>query len=314
MVLIIKKFILFWGFLIFFCIASSNLYHRDVKIDYYSEQVIPWGNNSINSSYLKKNESKEKIRVAVLDSGIDSTHIDLQGKIHTEYNTINSKIPLTDDFGHGTAIAGIIAAKNNQVGIVGISPNVELYPVKVLDSFGNGSIENLVKGIEWSIEKDVHVINMSFGFSKDKKILRDAINKAINKGIIIVSAAGNRYGDVVDYPASYEKVISVTAVDKRNNIADFSSRGKIDFSAPGVEIPILKPQNRFGVDDGTSLAAAHVTGLVCLLLENKETYKINSNEEIYPQVYDLLASWSEDKGEKGKDSTFGEGVISINSK
>jgi subtilisin family serine protease len=144
---------------------------------------------------------------------------------------------------------------------------------------------------------------------KQKNKLENAIKKATENGIIVVAAAGNRYGDPTDFPASYEKVISVTAIDRNNSIAKFASQGKIDFSAPGVDIPIILPNNEFDVSSGTSLSAAYITGVISLFLQDRDTYKIDTTKNLYEQVYTLLESRTIDKGIPGKDSFFGEGTI-----
>ncbi|MEC3608534.1 S8 family serine peptidase [Bacillus glycinifermentans] len=163
------------------------------------------------------------------------------------------------------------------------------------------------------MDNNIQVINLSFGLSKDKPMLRDAIDKAVNSGIIVIASAGNNYGGDVDYPAAYEKVLSINAVDRNNKIANFSPKGKIDFSAPGVDIPILSLNNGYEneSESGTSLAAAHVTGIVSLILQNQDKFGINSKEDIYYQVNRVLSKLSMDLGKEGKDEIYGEGFLSF---
>lgn len=254
---------------------------------------------------------KDTIKIAIIDSGIDNKHKALKGKIKGEFNAINPSMPAIDELGHGTAVAGVIAAEDKDLGLMGVSPNVELYSVKVLDNHGNGAVEDFVKGIEWSIENGMDIINLSFGISKDKQALKDSIDKAIENEIIIVSSAGNTYGGATEYPASYEKVISVNAVDSNNNIAPFASKGKVDFSAPGVNIPIITLKDRNSISSGTSLATPYITGIVALILQNNEKYKINPNKDTHSQIYEHLKSLSKDLGIEGKDVIYGEGLVTI---
>lgn len=274
-------------------------------------QTLPWGVEKLKAINLWGNEGDQKIKIAILDSGIDKNHEDLKDIIKGEFNAIYPGKPIIDELGHGTAVAGIIAAQNNNIGIVGVSPNVELYSVKILDRNGSGSVEDFVAGIEWAIDNNVDIINLSFGISRDKPLLRESIDKAISQGIIIVASGGNTYGDKVDYPASYPEVISVTAINKNNYNASFATKGKIDFSAPGVDVPILVPNNKYSVSSGTSLATPHVTGIIALILQHKEKIKINLDKKIHGQVYGVLKSWTEDLGKKGKDEIYGEGLIVI---
>lgn len=192
--------VIFILFLIFFDFTykkqqqSTSLFHSSQL----SKEKIP-------VSMLQNSETKEKIKIAILDSGIDKNHEDLKNQVKDEVNMIHPNEPIIDELGHGTAVAGIIAANNNSIGL-GVSPHVELYSVKVLDKCGNGSVKDIIKGIEWSIDKGVDIINLSFGISKDKPLLNDAIKKAFNENIIFVASASNTYGGKVEYPAAYDKV------------------------------------------------------------------------------------------------------------
>lgn len=198
-------------------------------------QQIPWGIKCINAEKAWKKTTGKNVKVAVIDSGIEH-HKDLYKNIKGEFNAIDPEIPAIDEQGHGTHVAGIIAAENNHTGIVGVAPNVSLYAVKVLDAYGLGYLSDVTEAIEWCINNEIDIINLSFDTKQDMPILRDSITRAIDAGIIVVSVAGNTYGGNTTYPATYDGVISVSAFDKNFNVAEFSATGKIDFCAPGVEI------------------------------------------------------------------------------
>ncbi|MBB5355308.1 subtilisin family serine protease [Anoxybacillus mongoliensis] len=275
-------------------------------------QIIPWGVNSVGTNkLLVKQEPVSKVKVAILDSGINREHEDLKGKVVEEFNAINPGQPLYDTYGHGTAIAGIIAASDNEIGIRGVSPNVEIYSVKVLDDKGRGKVRDLVRGIQWCIDNRVQVMNISFGMSSDNSELREAIETAINSGIIVVAAAGNNYGGKTDYPANYKDVISVTAVNSNYKMASFSARGKIDFSAPGVDILTTSNNGGYGMYSGTSLAAAYVTGIVAIILEEPEQFgisKYKKNKKFSSEMINILRRYSVKIGNK---TYYGNGFVKL---
>lgn len=276
-------------------------------LDFTSSQYEPWGVSYINSkSYSSKHAYKKKVKVAIMDSGVDSTHRDLEGKYISHYNAISPHDEAVDMLGHGTAMAGIITANDNGAGIIGISPTVEIVSIKVLDDEGKGDLDSFVKGIEWAIKKNVDIINMSFGIKRDDPRLRYAIEQASNNGIILVAAAGNKPGMNTQFPAAYENVISVSAIDHSENPYPYVSLGKIDFSAPGVNILTLQPNNEYDVFDGTSFATAHVTGIIANLLSSKEYVK---TKKMVEHIKKELIAISKDLGEPGYDPIYGNGSL-----
>ncbi|MEY8192393.1 S8 family serine peptidase [Peribacillus simplex] len=276
-----------------------------------SSQITTWGVRSLGIEKLQKNnKTNSKIKIAIVDSGINVDHEDLKGKIVKEYNAINPDQPVLDDYGHGTAIAGIIASNDNQLGIQGIAANAEVYSVKFLDGYGKGSIESLTNAIEWCIENGVQIINVSFGMASDNANLRRIVNKALNSGIILVAAAGNNFGMPTDYPAAYEGVISVTAIDRQYHInKQFSSTGKIDFSLPGVNILTTTKDGHYAEYNGTSLASAHMTGIISLILENSDDFHINlKDKKLNEHVYKILKEKSINLGD---ENAYGNGFVKL---
>lgn len=166
-----------------------------------------------------------KIKVAVLDSGVDDFNdLELSGSI----NLIPGEeevLPLFWDVtGHGSGVAGIIAAEKNDVGITGIAPEVELYAAKVLDEKNQAPVSRVIEGIYWAIENKVNIINMSFGMEQNSEALHKAIRDAYDAGILLVAAAGN--DNHVEYPAAYDEVIAVGSVDTSGNVSEKSAVGE----------------------------------------------------------------------------------------
>ncbi|MDX8346332.1 S8 family peptidase [Rossellomorea sp. YZS02] len=272
--------------------------------------IVPWGVKSIKGEEENGEKYKQKVKVAILDSGIDKDHEDLKSKIKKEYNAINPGEAVVDHFGHGTAVAGVIAANPNDKGIVGLSPSVEIFSVKVLSDQGKGNVKALSRGIEWSIKQKVDIINISLGMPKDKAELKASINEALEAGIIVVASAGNNYGFQNDYPAQYDKVISVNALDANLEVSSLSSKGKIDYSAPGEDIVTTLNGNRYGTVKGTSIAAAFVTGTIAAILSNTEKYDLpnRNSPSYYSAIEKLLKKQSIKLGEKNR---YGHGLIQL---
>ncbi|KRU17522.1 hypothetical protein AS142_00800 [Bacillus pumilus] len=285
----IKRFLIILIVLLIY-FKCFELHSKNLNYTSNIHQQIPWS-IKLTKKYVENNREGESVRIAIIDSGIDGTHPDLVGKVKKGLNTIGTGGEQEDSLGHGTAVAGIITANDNEIGLVGITQNVELYPVKILDSKGKGSIKNFVKAVQWCIDNKIDVINASFGLMKDDPSVKKIIDKAIQRNIIIVAAVGNKYGRKMDYPAAYENVFSVTAVDKHKKVAEFSSKGNYNFAAPGVDIPVLRPHNNYAIESGTSLASAHITGVVSLILQYRERFNINSEESLNQQIYKILKKW-----------------------
>lgn len=276
------------------------------KFARYEDSAI-WGYDAVHST-LGKNEkpTNKKIKVAILDSGI-SHHAALKNKIVASYNAIESDQEPIDELNHGTAIAGIIGSSQNKMGFSGIAKdNVEIYNVKVLNSQGKSDFQTVINGIEWSIKNDVDIINISFGFETNNLEFEKVIKKALAEGIIIVAASGNTLGLRVDYPAKYEGVISVSALKPDFTSYSYSGKGKIDYAAPGKNILSTDKNGGYSIFNGTSFAAAFVTGSIAYLLGNTNE-KINSTN-----LNSFLAPYVKDLGLPGFDEEYGHGFIQLN--
>jgi thermitase len=204
--------------------------------------------------------------IAVLDTGIDNEQKDLTSKVVAEVNFTDSSTA-EDVYGHGTHIAGIIAAwSGSGTGVTGLAHNCRLMNVKVADDQGRFDNESAAKGVTWAVDHGAKVINMSLVSTEPSANLEQAINYAWNKGAVVVAAAGNLVGDKLVYPAYYSNCIAVAATDSNDRLASWSSHGDwVDVAAPGVDIYSTSPGNKYSYKSGTSMAAAHVSGLAGLL-------------------------------------------------
>lgn len=235
-------------------------------------EELPWGIDRIEADVAQNTTKGLTIKVAILDTGIDLDHLDLQDNIKGNVNTINPRKSGNDDNGHGTHVAGSVAAIDNEIGVIGTGPQIYLYAVKVLDRNGIGWLSDLIEGLQWCINNQMQVINMSLGSSSDNQSFHDAIIKTYQAGITQVAAAGNN-GETtgaITYPAKYLETIAVSAIDKNNQFASFSSYGpEIDLTAPGVEVKSTYNNGYYKVLSGTSMSAPHVSGTVALVISTK---------------------------------------------
>jgi hypothetical protein len=246
--------------------------------------------------------------VAILDTGVQSDHPDLKGRLVKGTNIVDPSSPPEDDVGHGTHVAGIIAAEvNNNEGVAGMTWYTKIMPVKVLDSSGAGSTYSVAEGIIWATDHGAHVINMSLGNYAEAEFLHDALKYAYDRGVVLVAASGNDNTDRPGYPAAYAEVLAVAATDSNELRAEYSNYGDyIDVAAPGTSIPSTYPGSRYASLSGTSMASPHVAALASLVhaanpqLGNKE-------------VMDILRRTARDLGAEGKDNDFGYGQIDVKS-
>ncbi|MGJ9457928.1 S8 family serine peptidase [Oceanobacillus sp. CF4.6] len=244
----------------------------------------------------------KNVNIAIIDTGI-SPHEDLL--ISGGHSTVDDTGEWLDDNGHGMHIAGIIGAKKNDIGVVGVAPEANLYAVKALDSNGEGTLTDLLEAIEWSINNNMDIINLSLGTDESSESLENMLQEAYDAGILIVGASGND-GNSVAHPAKYESVIGVSAVDGRLNITGFSSTGaEVEFSAPGINIISTYLYDSYGTSSGTSQASPHVTGMLAIL---KQKYPEMTNYEIRAE----LVKHVQDLGDSGRDSIYGHGFITYN--
>lgn len=279
-------------------------------------QVLPWGIDRIDAELVwPSGNTADPVKVAVVDTGISKDHPDLKANIKGGVNIINPFKSSDDDNGHGSHVAGIIAALNNNIGVVGAGPAANLYAVKVLDRNGSGFLSDVISGIQWSVANGMKVVNMSLGTSQDIQSMHDAVIAAHNAGVIVVAAAGNS-GKAVIFPAAYPEAIAVSATDQNNQLASFSSRGpEVDLAAPGVNILSTYKGTNYAILSGTSMAAPHVAGSAALVLSAAlinpalcDTITIDGKcdpDEVQKKLQDKAT----DLGTSGFDNLYGWGLV-----
>ncbi len=272
------------------------------------QQVLPWGVDRIDAEIVHSYNKGAGVNICIIDTGIDYNHPDLDDNYVGGIDYVNNDFDPMDDNGHGTHCAGIVAAENNDFGVVGVAPEASLCVVKALDSSGSGYLSDVVAGIEWAVENDMDVISMSLGSDSSSLTLEDACNNAYASGLILVAAAGNDGNpagktDSVDYPARYSSVVAVAATNDADARATWSSTGPdLEFSAPGISIYSTYLNGGYATGSGTSMACPHVVGTVALA---KIAYPAYTNIEIRS----LLQNTADDLGTVGLDIKYGYGLV-----
>lgn len=273
-------------------------------------QVLPWGIDRIDAELVWGLSTADPIKVAIIDTGIDLKHPDLKDNLKGGVSTVWYTSSYNDDNGHGTHVAGIVAAVDNTIGVVGVGPKIDLYSVKVLDRRGAGYLSDVIEGLDWAIQKGMQVVNMSLGTTADVQSFREAVERVNKAGIVQVAAAGNS-GQAVTYPAAYPAVIAVSATDSADSVASWSSRGpEVDLAAPGVNIYSTYKGQTYKSLSGTSMAAPHVTGVAALILSVPGKCDFGGDGKCSPaEVQQRLETTAEDLGAMGKDDVYGSGLV-----
>ncbi|MBI2626123.1 MAG: S8 family peptidase [Candidatus Nealsonbacteria bacterium] len=277
-------------------------------------EVLEWGVDRIDADLAWASSRGFGVNVAIIDTGIDKDHADLVGNLKGGVNFV-SKSPAKpadpnkwdDDNGHGTHVAGIVAAVDNEIGVIGTAPEAYLWAVKVLDRNGSGYISDVIDGINWAVNNGMRVVNMSLGTASDIQALHDAVDAAYNAGLVLVAAAGNS-GDgngttnEVIYPAKYSSVIAVAATASDDSTPYWSSEGEeVELAAPGVDIRSTWNDGLYNTISGTSMATPHVAGTVALMLKDS----VLSPAEVRA----ALQAAADDLGAPGRDNFYGYGLV-----
>jgi subtilisin len=240
------------------------------------QQDTPYGINLTGASdAISDGVTGDGITVAIIDTGIDPSHEDLDANVIGGYATDEAECsgdceePWADDQGHGTHVSGTVGAVDNDTGVVGVAPDVDLLGVKVLGGDGSGSFAGVAEGIEWAVNNGADVLNMSLGGDSQTDVVKDALQYAEQNGVVSVAAAGNSgpCSDCVGYPGAEPEAIAVSASDESDNLAFFSSTGpEVDIAAPGANVNSTYPDDSYNSLNGTSMASPHVAGAAASVL------------------------------------------------
>ncbi|MDQ2980394.1 MAG: S8 family serine peptidase [Acidobacteriota bacterium] len=263
--------------------------------------------DSLGVSRVHDKTTGRGVTVAVLDSFVNPKHPDLPGAL-AESADFFSKAPPVLAEGHGVAMTGIIAARaNNGVGIAGVAPDTTVLSVRVCGSPSERaheicSSDAIARGLDLAVARKARVVSMSLAGPYDPLVAR-LVYRASEGGTVLVAATGNDGLATVKYPAAYEPVLAVTAIDRQDHLYEKANRGaRVDLAAPGVDVFSLASPQLFGPTTGTSPAAAQVSGVVALLLQLRPDFSP-------AQVRQLLEETARDLGPPGRDEQFGSGAV-----
>lgn len=287
--------------------GGVEIVEKDIDIVALGEEQVcvdaeaEWNMQMIHATSKKQGAGNGKIKVAVIDSGINySDDINVVERRNFVEGDDKISILYEDGSGHGTAVAGIIAAMDNDLGITGVVPGVAVYSARVLDDQNRASLSKVIAAIEWAMEKDVNIINLSLGCMQDSEALHNVLKKAKQQGILVIAAAGN--GGEVMYPAAYDEVLAVAPVGTDGIISENSSTGsQVELVAPGEQILSTGMFDGVMTCGGSSMAAAHVTGVAAALWEQDVT----ASSEFIRKLMDVSARVYDDK------EVYGYGLVDL---
>lgn len=258
-----------------------------------SQASVPWGIQRIGADYSRIPRKYSRPKVAVLDTGL-SYHPAL--RISSTYVNFSNETSALDQNGHGTHLAGTLGGySTSQIkkakGFHGVFPVLPISAVKAFNKDGSASLSAILQSIEWCIQHKIQIINMSFGLDQHHETLYDAIKLAHQQGIIMVAASGNGGRPGLQYPARYPEVISVGSIDRQGKVSTFSQYGRnLDIVAPGDEIFSTWMKRSFKTLSGTSMACAHVSGALALILSIKPDLSAAAARRLLLQNTEPLSS------------------------
>jgi thermitase len=268
---------------------------------------LQWGLAQIKAAEAwDSTTGSSSVTLAIIDTGVDLDHPDLQANIVSGYDYVNFDDFADDDNGHGTHVAGIAAARgNNGQGVAGLNWKASIMPLKILDYRGDGDVFSLAQAILEAADRGAQIINLSLGGScpyNDWTAVQQAIDEATAKGVLVIAASGNQGLSSVFCPAALDKVMAVGSTTESDYRSNFSNYGSdLDVVAPGSNIYSTLPGG-YGYKSGTSMATPYVTGLAALI------WSLNAN--LSPEeVSQIIQTTADDLGSPGWDGTFGYGRI-----
>ncbi len=261
-----------------------------------------WGLKMIHADLAyRTNMQGQGVRIAVIDSGV-SEHSEL-GTVTEGFNYLNGSTDVSDSYGHGTFISGILSAQGEK--ILGVAPKAQIIPLKCFDEKLT-STEFVSSAVRDAVDKyHCDIINLSFGMTADSELMRSAVAYAVSKGAVLVAAAGNDGTSEKFYPASYDGVISVSSIDADGQLSDKAQQNdSITLTAPGVDIYSTSSSGGYGIGSGSSFAAPYAAGAAAVLLSMDDSLKAS-------RIKDILAGTASDAGYPGYDVCYGYGILNL---
>ena len=284
---------------------------NEVLFPHEVTEIIDYGLAQNNVPSLWARTKGKGVRVGIVDTGCELDHEDLAGAIVGSRDFTRSPYAAYDKVGHGTHVAGIVGARQNGKGVVGVAPEVDLVIAKGLGDDGTGGSAGIVNAIDWLLSERVHVINMSLGSPRPDFQILAAIRRAVDAGAFVIVAAGNSGpGAGVDYPGRFAETIAVAAVDQEGRIARFSSQGpEVDIAAPGQDVLSCYKRGEYAKLSGTSMATPFVTGAVVLMLAAHQQPGKQTPIKTVQDLREHIKRTATDAGPQGHDAAFGWGLI-----
>lgn len=274
---------------------------------YYYKQWDIWFTKSDAAWKILK--QKKSIRIGLVDSGVDYNHPDLKNRVlkNLGYNFVDDNRNVMDDLGHGTEVAGIIAAEQgNKKGITGVIGNLDakIIPIKVLDNKGRGPSDIVAQGIRYAADIGCDVINVSIDFDEHDEEIQNSLSYATNKGSLVVVASGNSNSDCDLYsPAGDDGAYTVAAIDDMYKRPYFSSYGStVRVAAPGVDVLTTTKGGKYDEESGTSISAPIVTGVAAMV--KAENPKLGPSD-----IANIINATATDVMQKGRDESSGYGLV-----
>lgn len=268
--------------------VTENIYGLNAN----SCQIIGWEILLFNVQSEWKYSTGKNVKIAVIDTGCDLDHPDLKNNILTGKNFVSKKDPY-DDNGHGTHVAGTIAAKNNAIGMVGVAPDAKIIPIKALDHNGQGNNSNIAKAVRWAVNNNCDFITMSLGSPFNSIELKEAMDYAEKNNVVVFCAAGNSGQDVdIMYPAKYKSTISIGSINQKLQRSLFTCAGEsLDFLSPGENILSCAPNNNYAIMSGTSMANPFAVSCAALILSyvKENNIKFTHNKLSYIDLFKSVA-------------------------
>lgn len=276
-------------------------------------QRIDWGLKDSNVPSTWTSTKGKGITCMVIDTG-HPQHPDLDGNVLAGQNFVSGE-GILDENGHQTHCTGIICAKDNQIGVIGVAPEAQCVSVKALGKNGTGRWEDVEKALDFAILQKPDIVSMSLGSATPVSAVHDKIKTLYSMDIPVVCAAGNSGNAGVNYPAAFDETIAVAAYDANGNVPNFSARGdKVEWTAPGVDIYSTYINNSYASLSGTSMACPFIAGVICLMLaKHKEQEALTGKNDCktVKEIREHLLKYTTDRGALGKDNTWGYGVIDV---